>query len=208
MKTNKKYLLLSFLTILTVSGASIGALSFAQTSPVLGCSMATATVITNQAEVLTATGGNGVYAWSGPNLSVANSAGSQFAVSYPVPGSYPITVTSANQVATCNVVVVAASGTSMLSCFPVTQNVTLGQTATVTATGGDGNYTWAAPDLNITNANGAGFSANYASTGVKTLTVTSAGLVTTCTINVVLGNATPTPPVTPGLPNTGGGFGH
>jgi hypothetical protein len=208
MKTNQKYLLLSFVTILAVTGASIGALSFAQNVTTLSCSVAGTSVLANQAAIITATGGNGTYFWSGPNLNVTNSAGSQFAVSYPNVGVYPITVASAGQTTTCNVNVVAAAATSGLNCFPAVQNVTLGQTAGVSATGGNGTYIWSSPDLSIANPNGSGFSASYASTGLKTLTVTSGGLVTTCVVNVLVNNGTPSPiPVTPNLPNTGGGYG-
>lgn len=195
------------MTIVAVAGMSIGTLGFAQTVTTLTCSVNASSVGLNQAAILTATGGNGSYFWSGPNLNVTNSTGNQFAVSYPDAGTYPITVSSAGLVATCNVNVIAAVSTGSLTCFPATQNVILGQTATVSATGGNGTYVWSSPDLNVTNANGTGFNANYASTGFKTLTVSSAGLVTTCAVNV-LANGTVIVPVTPGLPNTGGGYGQ
>jgi len=209
MKTNHKYLLLSLVTMLTVTGASIGALSFAQTATFLTCSVNTNSVMANQAAIITANGGNGSYYWSGPNLNVTNSAGSQFAVSYPNIGAYPIQVLSGGQTATCTVNVVAAAATSGLNCFPVVQNVLLGQTAAVSATGGNGSFVWSSPDLSITDPNGSGFSASYSSIGLKTLTVTSGGLVTTCAVNVLANSVAPTPvPVTPSLPNTGGGFGQ
>ncbi len=64
MKTNKKYLALALVTVLTVAGVSLGALSMAQTVATLQCSSNVSSVAINQAEVLTATGGNGFYAWS------------------------------------------------------------------------------------------------------------------------------------------------
>lgn len=206
MKTNKKYVLLSVATMLAVVGMSFGSPSLAQT-PAVSCAVATSSVTVNQPATLTASGGNGVYTWSGTNLNVTNSGGTQFAVSYPTPGTYTVIVTSAGQSATCNVTVVAAS-TGTLMCSPGVQNVTLGQTASVSATGGTGAYVWSAPDLTIANPNGTGFSANYASTGLHTLTVTSGGAAATCAINVLAGT-TPVPPVVtpPGLPDTGGGFG-
>ncbi len=208
MKTNKKYLLLSLVTVLAVTGMSIGALSQAQTVTFLSCSVNEASVNVNQAAIITAMGGNGTYFWSGPDLNVTNSAGSQFAVSYSQAGTYPIMVSSGGQTATCNVNVVGVVSTNALSCFPVTQNVVLGQTATLSATGGDGTYVWSSPDISIANPNGTGFSVNYATIGVKTMTVRSAGLVTTCAINVLSNGTVIVPPATPALPNTGGGFGQ
>jgi hypothetical protein len=210
MKTNKKYMLLSLVTVLTVAGMSLGTLGFAQTVTTLGCSVGALTVTGDQAVILTATGGNGTYFWSGQNLNVTNSAGNQFAVSYPNPGIYPITVQSAGQTATCNVNVVAGVSTGMLACSPAVQTVALGNTVAFTVTGGNGVYNWTSPDLSIANPTGSGFRANYATSGLKTLTVTSAGLTATCATNVLTNATAPVVPpvVTPSLPNTGGGFGE
>ena len=211
MKTSKKYLALSAATALAVVGMSLSALSFAQTVVPVSCSVAPSSVGVNQVATLTATGGNGTYSWSGPNLNVTNSTGSQFAVTYPTAGTYPITVSSAGLSAVCNVNVTGTVTTGNLYCSPAAQNVTMGQTATVSATGGNGSYIWSAPDLTISNPNGSGFSANYASTGLHTLTVTSAGQTATCAVNVLLGSVVippTTPPTTPSLPNTGGGYGQ
>lgn len=205
MKTNQKYAALSLLTAAAVLAMSFGSLGFAQTVTPLSCSAALSSVGVNQSNTMTATGGNGVYYWSGPSLSVTNSAGSQFAVSYPNPGVYTLTVTSAGQTATCNTTVVAAVSGGLV-CSPATQNVTLGQTAGVTASGGNGTYTWSSPDVTINNPNGSGFSVSYASTGVKILTVSSNGASATCAINVLASTGTVTP-VTPSLPATGGGYG-
>ncbi len=203
-------MLLSFVTMLTVAGMSIGAFSFAQTITPLGCSVGASSVTGAQAVILTATGGNGSYFWSGQNLNVTNSAGNQFAVSYPNPGVYPITISSAGQTATCNVNVAASASTGSIACTPAVQTVSLGNTVAVAVAGGNGVYNWTSPDLTIADPGGSGFRANYATSGLKTLTVTSAGLTATCAVNV-LSNRVPSPipaPVTPGLPNTGGGFGR
>ncbi len=207
MKTNQKYLFLALAAVLVATTMSLGTPSSAQTVPVT-CTVG-GSVTANQAAILTAAGGSGTYVWSGTNLNVTNSSGTQFAVSYPTAGTYTVIVASAGQTATCNVVVTAAPATGALVCSPAVQNVTLGQTASVTATGGNGSYVWSSPDLNIINPNGSGFSASYASTGLKTLTVASGGLATTCAVNVLAGTGTtPVPPVvTPGLPETGGGYG-
>lgn len=205
MKTNRIYTVLGVVVAVAAIGMTLGAVSFAQSVPAVHCSVASSEVGVNQTATLTATGGNGTYVWSGLNLSITNSGGSQFRVSYPNPGTYPITVTSGGQTDTCNVRVVAATTVGGLQCAPAVQNVTLGQIAAVTATGGNGTYTWSSPDLTIANPNGSGFSASYATTGFKTLTVTSGSATDTCTINVL---SSGTVPVTPGLPNTGGGFGR
>ena len=207
MKINqKKYIFLSLATAMIVAGMSFGGLSFAQTVTPLTCSVGASSVNANQAVILTAQGGNGTYFWSGLNLNITNASGNQFAVSYPTPGIYSVNVSSAGQTATCSVNVTPAPSTGVLSCLPAVQNVVLGQTASVSAVGGNGLYFWSSPDLTIANPNGSGFSANYGSSGLKTLTVTSAGIVTTCAINVLNTVIPVTPPTIPSFPSTGGGY--
>lgn len=209
MNMNKKYALLSFVTAVAVMGMSVGSLSFAQTVTPLTCSVSSSSVFPNQAAIFTAVGGNGSYTWSGTNLNITNATGNKFAVSYPNPGTYAVVVTSGAQSTTCNMTVAGAPTSGALLCSPSVQNVTLGQNATFTATGGTGTYVWSSPDLTITNPNGTGFTANYANTGLKTMSVTSGGVTDTCAVNVLGSGTTPTiPPVTPGLPNTGGGYGQ
>lgn len=211
MKINHKYAAVSLLTAGAVLAMSFGSLGFAQAVTPVTCTVANASINTNQPTIITASGGDGVnYSWSGTNLTTTNSTGSQFAVSYPNVGTYTVNVTSAGQTGSCtvNVNAVAASGTLM--CSPAVQTAMVGQAATVSASGGNGTYTWSSPDLSISNPNGSGFSADYASTGLKTLTVTSNGATATCAVNVIAnttGVTTP-PVVTPGLPDTGGGYGQ
>ncbi|MCR4325336.1 MAG: hypothetical protein NUV59_00835 [Patescibacteria group bacterium] len=206
MKTHQMYLGLSVATILAVVATTLGGLSFAQTVTPLSCSVATSTVNANQAAILTASGGNGTYVWSGSNLNITNAVGTQFAVSYPNPGVYTVTVASAGLTDDCTFTVVAAAS-GALTCSPGSQSVTLGQNASFSATGGTGAYTWSSPDITITNPNGSGFVASYASTGLKTMTVSSGGVSDTCVVNVLASGGNSTPPATPGLPNTGGGYG-
>ena len=68
----------------------------------------------------------------------------------------------------------------MVTCLPATQTVTVGQGATVTATGGTGGaYKWFAPGGTISAANQIGFSPpeakviTYTTPGVKKVTVES-----------------------------------
>lgn len=210
MTTKQTYAALSIVTAFAVLAMSFGALGFAQTVTPVTCTVNSASVGTNQAAVITAAGGNGTYTWSGTNLNVTNNNGTQFAVSYPNAGVYAVTVTSGGQSGTCNVNVVTNTvATGTLMCSPVVQTVNVGQTASVSATGGNGTYTWSATDLSITNPNGTGFSASYPSPGLHTLTVSSNGAVSNCAINVIGTGSTTVPPVvvTPGLPATGEGFG-
>ncbi len=207
MQINKKYLFLSLVAVMAVLGMSFGTSSFAQTVTPVNCSVSSSSVGVNQAALLTASGGNGTYFWSGQNLNVTNSAGTQFAVSYPTAGNYVVNVSSGGQSDSCSIDVTSSTSSGSLSCSPAVQTVMLGQTASFSAVGGDGAYVWSSPDLSITNPTGSGFSANYASAGLKTLTVRSEdGSVATCAVNVLGGVVTP--PITPGFPNTGGGFGQ
>src|ERR1700722_6065560 len=131
MTASRKYLFLSLATIIAVAGVSFGALSSAHTVTPLTCGSNLASVAVGQPDLLTAMGGNGTYAWSGPDLSPTVSAGTQFSVSYSTPGPYPVTVSSGGETATCNVTVAGTVSTDPLTCYPATQNVTFGQTATV-----------------------------------------------------------------------------
>lgn len=181
---------------------AIAPLGHAQTA--LTCSPSTVSMGLNQSATFTASGGNGSYVWSGQNLVVNNPTGNQFTVSYPAAGSYTITVASAGLTANCTMNVgTVANGT--LSCMPATQTVVAGQNATFTASGGNGNYVWTSPDLSINNPTGSGFTASFAGTGSKSVMVSSAGQTATCYTTVVAASGGT---VTPGLPNTGGGYGH
>ncbi len=195
----------------------IALVSSAQTYPSLSCSTSPSSPVgINTTVTLTATGGTGTYSWIGSGLSSPSTSSSQNSVSYGAPGSYMATVTSGNQSANCFVTVTgdASIGNNnnnlgTLTCSPSSQSTVVGRSISVSASGGNGNYVWSSPDLTITNPNGSGFSATYVSAGVKTLTVTSGGQVTSCTVVVSGPNPVPTTPTTPAptLPNTGGGFG-
>ncbi len=203
----KKYLPMLLMAIIMVLGMSFGTLSFAQTTPTLSCSTGSSSVNVNEVMVLTASGGTGTYFWSGQDLNVTNSSGTQFAVSYPNTGTFQVNVSSGGQTAMCNVIVSGTQSSSgNLSCSPAVQSVMLGQNATFSASGGNGEYSWSSPDLTIANPNGSGFTANYASIGLKTLSVTSNGLIATCATNVF--SNVVSVPTTPGFPNTGGGYGQ
>ncbi len=205
--TRQKYVLASLAAALVVTGMTFASIGFAQTYGPVSCGTATPTVGVNQTAIFTASGGNGAYSWSGQNLNLNNPTGTQFSVSYPSPGTYTVNVMSSGQIAGCTVTVVGSVPTGSISCSPASQNVTLGQTAYVSASGGTGTYTWSSPDLLINNPNGSGFNANYATVGTKTITVSSGnGTSAACTVNVLASGTAVTN--TPGLPNTGGGYGQ
>jgi len=211
-KTNQTYILLATGAFLAVAAIGISALSSAQTANTLSCSVNAGSVNVNQAALITAVGGGPTYAWSDLAPGITGSAGNQFAVSYPSPGNYPITVASGGQTATCDVNVVGIITAGTLQCSPAVQNVMLGQTADVSVTGGGGTYAWSSPDLTIPNPTGSAFSENFPSVGLKVLTVASGNLVTNCVVNVLANSAVNSPvaapTVIPGLPNTGGGYGY
>jgi hypothetical protein len=101
------------------------------------------------------------------------------------------------------------------SCSTNTSVVNVNQTATFTANGGNGSYSWSGDNLSTPISTGTQISMYYQTPGVYNIRVMSNGQTGTCTLTVV-GNApsyTP-PPATynpvyyPGLPNTGGGYGR
>jgi len=205
--TRQKYALISLAAALAVVGVTFAQVGSAQTTGALSCTTNTPQVGINQTAVFTATGGTGSYSWSGDNLNVANPTGSQFSVSYPTVGTYIIHVMSGGQLAGCALTVTSSNSSSSngLSCTPANQTIALGQTAYVSASGGTGTYAWSAPGLTITNPYGTGFNANFATAGAKTISVTSGTSTAVCVVNVLANSGTPT---TPGLPDTGGGYGH
>lgn len=210
MKKNRRYWLAGSLSALAAVLITLGGLSFAQVVTPISCSvLGSSSALPNATTTLFAAGGTGLYTWSGQNLATTtNATGNQFMVNYPDPGTYAVTVTdTSNNAATCNVSVVPAGTTGILSCAPDMQTAVVGQTASFSAAGGNGTYTWSSPDLTITNPTGVGFNANYASVGSRIVTVTSGGATANCQVTVDPASTPVTPPITPGLPDTGGGYG-
>lgn len=80
-----------------------------------------------------------------------------------------------------------ATVNTAVSCSPATQTVNVGQNDVLTALGGDNvSYTWSAPPDGIPLAGGPGssFSVNYATTGTRSIFVSSGGSSAQCTVNV------------------------
>ena len=100
-----------------------------------------------------------------------------------------------------------------LSCAPLDQPAWTGDTVTFTAYGGDGYYSWYAPDGAPSSGWGNSFSVSYSSGGRKDITVTSGGDTAVCRADVSAVLVIPAPPSCTGaLPESsrtselGGGF--
>lgn len=145
------------------------------------CAPPTQTVNINQAATVTASGGTGTYSWSAPGGSTAAGSGATFSTSYGAAGTNSITVTSGAQTATCQVIVPPVP---VPVCSPPTQTVGVNQPANMTATAGDGNYSWSAPGGSITTGTGATFSTSYAAPGSYSVTLSSGGQSSTCQVVV------------------------
>lgn len=100
----------SFVAAFVLGAAFVGTGALAQTTTnptPLACVWTLPSVPAGSPATLTATGGTGSYVWSGPGLVISNPTGTQFTVTYNAAGTYPVTVSSGTQTATCNVVVTA-----------------------------------------------------------------------------------------------------
>jgi PKD repeat protein len=75
--------------------------------PPLVCSPASQSVMAGGAPAsLSATGGNGLYAWNAPGGNPTTGTGPNFAPGYTAGGAYVVTITSGNQSTTCSVTVI------------------------------------------------------------------------------------------------------
>lgn len=218
MKITKKLTVLGILLgVFLFVGLFNGGLSFGQYYPNLTCSPNTQTANVGQSVTVTASGGSGGYIWYALENNLSGISSPTVSVSFQSPGMRYVNVNAGGVSATCNVNVVASggqypyNGTSyvpttygQLMCSPSSQTATTGNAVTFTASGGNGYYTWYAPNLTLNNPTGSAFTVNYATPGTQTITVSSGGQTATCTLTVssVLG-ATYVPTYT--LPNTGGG---
>ncbi len=71
-----------------------------------------------------------------------------------------------------------------VTCSPSNQNVNINQVANFSASGGNGTFSWSAPGGTNSSGSGPNFTAGYSSSGIQTVTVTSAGQSSVCMVNV------------------------
>lgn len=165
----------------------------------LSCAPGTQTVGVNDPVALTATGGTGVYEWNGGGRPGRGQSAS-FSTLFSESGRYTVTVTSGDATATCVIDVAAPPPPTAvpLLCLPATQTVGLNETAALTATGGQGGFSWSGGAVPATGA-GASFSTAYAFPGTYSVTVSSGSAQATCEV-VVTKPSTPFVPLqcTPG----------
>jgi hypothetical protein len=106
------YTALALIAATSAVALTLSTPTFAQTVPV-SCSVSTTSAVgSNQPVTFTAAGGTGSYVWSGRNINITNETGVRFVVTYPNTGTYPITVTSGSDSATCTMSVIG-SGTGV-----------------------------------------------------------------------------------------------
>lgn len=75
--------------------------------------------------------------------------------------------------------------TAVPVCAPASQTIDVGASATLTATGGNGVYSWSSsPVVGANPASGSSYSRTYATEGTYTITLTSGGETDTCTVIV------------------------
>ncbi|TSC75001.1 MAG: exported protein of unknown function [Parcubacteria group bacterium Gr01-1014_30] len=79
-----------------------------------------------------------------------------------------------------------------VSCSPSSSGIIAGSSATFTAAGGNGSYSWSAPGGSPSSGTGSSFTATYTTSGTYYITVSSAGQSDICTLGVT------TPPPTCG----------
>lgn len=152
--------------------------------PALRCTPATQTVQLNQVANLNATGGTGTYSWQAPAGTPSNGTGSAFATRYATSGTKTVTVTSGTQSANCAVIVQPPVVQIPVVCNPNSQTVDINQSASLTATGGNGTFTWSAIGGTPSTGTGSAFATHYSTSGTKTVTVSSNGQSDTCTVVV------------------------
>jgi uncharacterized repeat protein (TIGR01451 family) len=151
--------------------------------PTLVCTPNSQTVNVNQSANFSASGGTGVYSWTAQGGSPASGSGASFNTAYSTQGGKTVTVTSGSQTVSCNVTV-NTPVVPTLVCTPNFQEVNVDQPAFFTVSGGSGSYSWSAPGSTRTTGSGDSFNTAYATSGQRTVTVTSGSQTANCTVKV------------------------
>ena len=162
-------------------------IDYRPTPPPLDCSPSTQRVPVGAGAALTSGGGKPPYTWTAPGGNNPGPVtGNSFSPAYAAPGTYTIGISdgsSPQQSSSCQVVVAAP-----LACAPSTQAALVGDTVTLSATGGTPPYTWTAPESSDPGpADGAAFTTIYGKPNKYDVTLTDSGSQpqsSTCDINV------------------------
>ncbi len=72
-----------------------------------------------------------------------------------------------------------------VSCLPSSQSISVGGTAGLSASGGDGTYSWSAPGGSPSTGTGGTLNVSYSTAGTQNVTVNSNGTSYTCSVNVI-----------------------
>ncbi len=168
--------------VVTSAGKTANCKVVVEDYPELVCAPASQNVKLNQTASFVATGGNGTYTWTANGGQPAVGGGNTFSTSYSSTGSKQVKVESAGKIRTCNVVVTEEP--QDLVCAPANQNVDINQNTYFVATGGNGTYAWTSTGGQPTSGTGSSYQTKYASSGNKTVVVTSAGKTANCNVTV------------------------
>lgn len=174
-------------TVTLTSGSTSTTCQVVVSAPAaLACAPALQSAATGQTVTMTASGGSGGYTWSAPGASASSGSGPSFSTSFSSSsvGLRTVTLTSGTATATCQVNVTLPT----LTCTPTSQVVGLGNTATMTAAGGTGVYTWSAPTGSPTTGSGSTFAPSINTVGSNQVTVTSGSQTAVCNVDVPVPN--------------------
>lgn len=162
----------------------------------------TAVPITNQNVDGSQNNGQAFQNYSAPNISTitfAATAGS-YNMTGLLPGcsvDYPSQPVFPSQTTTFNITC-GNTDHSLLACTPTSQSVQPNAWANLTASGGNGAYTWSAPGAGKTSGQDTmNFSVQYPTIGTNKVTLSSGGQTASCTVNVGACTGSPTLVCTP-----------
>lgn len=152
-------------------------------NPNVVCSPKTQTVNINQFAFFNATGGNGTYSWTASGGNPTSGSNQSFSTRYASSGTYTVTVSSAGHIDSCTVYVQPTVNLDVF-CVPSHQNADINENVTVSASGGNGSYSWFTSGGTPSTGSNTNFTTRYNSEGTKTITVTSGNESDTCTVSV------------------------